>query len=125
MGTQELNTQYSEDEVINLMTNFKNHFNLEKVSGGFIGIDLLQQFFGIPNFQGISLYNGFTNDGQLAAILVGVTEVNGKPHNVFNYVFSVDNARFTQTKPIRPPIVVVALKQPPPCPPLPPGQERC
>jgi len=64
--------------------------NFEQSPCNFIPVHVLQKFWGIPNIQGINIYNGLTDDDQEVLILVGVTEYEGKNYDVLRYKFGVN-----------------------------------
>ena len=113
----------SEDDAATLIKNFKKKF--KKICGCFIDVQTLDRFFGIPNFQGINIYEGLTANGEALLILIGVTEVDGIRRNVFNYTFAVDNGKYTEPKPIKAPVIMLAKRLPPPCPPYAPNCTTC
>src|SRR6478736_1227268 len=95
------------------MTNNSRKKNKQMISPCYtIGLDVLQKFIGIPNFQGLNVYNGLTNDGDEVLVIVGATEINGHLHDVLNYAYSINKGAFVQTQYLSAPKVIIR-----PCPP--------
>jgi hypothetical protein len=98
---------------------FKTVHGLEKPLKFFLGLEDLQTLSGIPNFKGISIYNGINNSGEEVLLLVGVTEINGVRRNVYSQTFNFNFSQHTESS------VVTLQAKATPCPPLPPGATKC
>lgn len=106
-------------ELSYLIDCFKTVHGLEKPLKFFLSLGDIQRLSGIPNFHGISIYNGISNDGEEVLLLVGVTEVNGVLRNVYTQTFSFNFSQHTESA------FVTLQARSTPCPPLPPGATQC
>ena len=78
----------------------------------------LYLLLGVPNFQGISIYNGLDEKGD--EVLILVPAIRGSDlKNVYSLTYSTNESVTTKTE-----STVVTLA-PGPCPPIPPNCRNC
>jgi len=84
----------------------------------FVSLDVLQKFMGIPNLQGINIYNGLTDNKEEVIILVGATKYEGKIYDVLRYTFGINGLPCKEE-------IVAFMYYLRPCPPPTPPATTC
>jgi hypothetical protein len=106
---------FGRKQIAELMNNFKNVHGFQNALCFFLKAVDLNTLMSIPNFQGLSVYNGNEN-GEDVLIVVPVRRASD-PQNVYNQT-TVTNGDTTTTS-------TVAKVGGSPCPPLPPHMSTC
>ncbi len=81
----------SEDEAADATRKFRHKHKLDKSTCYFLPLNIIEKFFGIPNLQGIHIYQGINKNDKEVLVLVGSTEIDGKYHDVISYRFTINH----------------------------------
>jgi hypothetical protein len=96
---------------------FKEKFNLEKSPCYFFSKEMWNDFVGIPNFQGISIYPAYENN-EIVLIVIGTTKIKGELYDVRTYSFRINRDQALTVQNVLSPVFELGPCPPPtPCPP--------